>query len=227
MEFTLLFAAGTAFVFIWVANRTLRKGYPDWLEKPTDLLIGAAAVGMLVGRLAAMVMAGVNPITNPFDIILVRGGVDTAFATLGALAALAWASRDHLPAVLDLLAPAALAGLAGWHTGCLWRGSCLGAASDLPWAMALEGSTVTRHPVELYAALGLVLAAWAVRRVPPIAWVPSGAALTAAAAIRLATEPLRLSVIGGSATTYALGVVLGLSLIGYGITRRIRAAVTA
>ncbi len=126
MEFTLLFAAATALAAMWIANRMAR---PD-VEKPTDLLIGAAAVGLFVGRLAAMVIDGVNPITNPGDIIIVRAGVDTGFATVGALAALAWATRAGLPRVSDLLAPAAVAGLAGWHAGCVWRDACLGTVSE-------------------------------------------------------------------------------------------------
>ena len=158
MEFTLLFAAATGLAGVWIANRLLKERLPAWLEKPTDLVVGSAAAGMLIGRLAAMIGDGVNPIANPGDILLVRGGVSTGFASMGALAAMAWAMRHHLPAAFDVLAPSALAGLSGWHAGCVWRSGCLGTASDLPWAMTVPGSTVGRHPVELYAAVGLGLA---------------------------------------------------------------------
>lgn len=209
MEFTLLFAAATGFAAVWITNRLLRSRFPSWLDKPTDLLIGAAAIGMLIGRLASMISSGVNPVTNPGDILLVRGGVSTGFAVAGALAAVAWAMRDHLPAAFDLLAPAALAGLAGWHAGCVWRSSCLGTVTDLPWAMSLPDSTIGRHPVELYTAVALGVAAWLVARLPIRPLLPAGAALAAAGAIRLATQPFRVSVIGGPVGVYLAGIILG------------------
>ena len=213
MEFTLLLSAATGFFGVWVTNRVRRDRYPAWLTRPTDLLIGVAAVGMLTGRLTAMVATGVNPITHPFDILLVRGGVNTAMAAVGACLALAWTMRDHLAEVFDLLVPASLAGLAGWHGGCVWRGTCLGAVTDLPWGMAVEGSTVTRHPVELYTAAGLALAAFIVGRLPDRPMLATGAGVAAVAGIRLATEPLRLSVVGGQGAVYSVGLALGSALI--------------
>ena len=84
-------------------------------------------------------------------------------------------------------------GLAGWHGGCVWRGTCLGTVSDLPWAFGLPGSDVTRHPVELYAAVGLALVAVALTRMPLRPWMATGIAIAAAAAFRLATQPMRPS----------------------------------
>lgn len=218
MEFTLLFAAASALVAMWVANRMAR---PD-VEKPTDLLIGAAAVGLFAGRIAAMVIDGVNPITNPGDIIIVRAGVDTGFATVGALAALAWATRSDLPRVSDLLAPAAVAGLAGWHAGCVWRDACLGTVSDLPWALAQEGSAVTRHPVEIYAALALVGAAYLLSRLPFAPWLRTGSALGLAALIRLGTQPFRPSLTGGPVWWYGAGIGAGLLMAFWALASRRR-----
>ncbi len=220
MEFTLLFAAGTGIGAAWVTNWLRRAHYPGWLHRPTDLLVGAAAVGMLAGRLASMIGANVNPVTHPLDILLVRGGVDTGVASIGALAALAWASRDHLPTSIDLLAPAALAGLAGWHTGCLWRDTCLGTTTDLPWGIALDGSTVPRHPVELYAAGGLLVAAVVVSRLPDRPMLSGGAALAAAAGVRLATEPLRLTVVGGPVLEYLAGLAIAAMVVAASLIRR-------
>jgi prolipoprotein diacylglyceryltransferase len=176
---------------------------------------------MIAGRLASMVAAGVNPVTHPFDILLVRGGVDTATASIGALAALAWTSRDHLPTTFDLLAPAAVAGVAGWHAGCLWRGTCLGTATDLPWGMTVEGSSVLRHPVELYTAAVMIVAAAVISRLPARPLLATGAGLTAVAAARLVTEPLRLSVVGGPVATYLAGAAIGIILVAVSIFRRI------
>lgn len=207
MEFTLLFAALTAFVMMWVGTRIWTGRLP---ERPLDDLVGSAVVGLFVGRIAAMVAQGINPFINPLDIIIVRGGVHTGAAAIGAISALAWASRNRL-ANLDSLAPAALLGLAGWHTGCLWRGACLGTASDLPWAWSGPVSEITRHPVELYAAVALVASAWLVGRLPWRILLKSGSALGLAGLVRLITEPMRPSLSGGPIGWYLAAVIVGLA----------------
>lgn len=211
MEFTLLWAVLTAAVAGRVAI---------WLAKPgpeaADLLIGSAATGLLVGRLAAMVGNGVNPVLHPADIIIVRAGVSTGFATLAALGMLGWLTRaDHK--MLDRLAPAALAALAGWHGGCLWRGTCLGTAGDVPWAWAQPGSLISRHPVELYTFAVLVAGAWLVWKLSSrMTGVAGGAALVLAAASRLATQPFRPSLSGGPVGWYLAGIGAGLVWIAAG-----------
>ncbi|HVR77649.1 MAG TPA: prolipoprotein diacylglyceryl transferase family protein [Acidimicrobiia bacterium] len=206
MEFTLLWASLTAVASIWVGTRLWPRGLPD---HSSDRMVGAAAVGLLGGRLAAMLIQGTSPLANPGDILIVRGGVHTATATLGAIIAYLWSVRGEI-GYLDAVAPAAALGLAGWHGGCLWRSACLGTASDLPWAWADPGSLVTRHPVELYAALGLAVAAWGISRLPFRPLFRSGIALASVAMIRLITEPLRLSLGGGPWGWYLAGVVIGL-----------------
>lgn len=202
MEFTLLAAALTGVAALWIA---LRLG--GHLSE-FDRLLGAAAVGLFAGRLVAMVASGINPLTNPFDILIVRGGVSTVGAATGALAYLAWSARSDL-AILDAVAPATLAGLAGWHAGCLWRGTCLGAATDLPWGWALEGSDVSRHPVELYTAILLAAGAWSLTRIHRPSGVVTALALAVAAGARLITEPLRPSLTGGPVAWYAAAVAIG------------------
>lgn len=209
MEFTLLWAALTAVALAWLGLRL----WPDRVpERALDRLIGAAVIGLIAGRLTAMIVQGVNPISNPADVIIIRGGVDTAAATLGFVLALAWTSRSARFA-LDALAPATLLGLAGWHLGCLWRGSCLGTVTDLPWGWGLEGSSVTRHPVEIYAAVGLAFAAWVVSRLGSQLWLRAGAALAIASTIRLLTQPLRPSITGGPVVWYVIGIVAGLAAL--------------
>lgn len=217
MELTLLANALTAAAAVWVANRLLRPT----VDRPTDLLIGAAAIGLFVGRLAAMIGAGVNPLVRPGDILIVRGGVSTGFAALGALTALAWTQRHDLPRSLDQLAPAALAGLAGWHGGCLWRDTCLGTATELPWALTAAGSDVGRHPVELYTALGLIAAAAVVWQLSDRPWLRAGVGLGLAGGVRLATDPLRVSIVGGPIAWYLAAVVIGFGLaaVGQKLTR--------
>ena len=206
MEFTLLWAALTAAALGWVGTRIWPEGLPD---RPADRLLGAGAIGLLVGRGTAMIAQGTNPLLHPGDILVVRGGVHTAGATIGALVAYLWSVRGELR-YLDAITPAALLALAGWHGGCLWRGACLGTTSDLPWALAEPGSVVTRHPVELYAALALILAAWAVARLSFRPLLRSGLGLAAAGMVRLLTEPLRLSLTGGPIGWYIAAIAVGL-----------------
>ena len=208
MEFTLLWAVLTGIGAAWIGTRVWDERLP---ERPMDKLVGSALAGLFFGRIAAMIGQGVNPLTNPLDIIIVRGGVSTPVATLAALTALIWPARRD-PGAVDSLAPAALAGLAGWHAGCLWRDTCLGTASDLPWAWSTSTSDIARHPVELYAAILLIAGAYAVARSGWKPYLRSGLALTIAGASRLLTEPMRPSISGGPVAWYAVAVVGGIAL---------------
>lgn len=158
----------------------------------------------------AMLAQGLNPVGNLGDVLIVRGGVSTAAATVFAIGTLFLTTGRSLR-ILDLAAPPALLGLAGWHLGCLWRGACLGTASNLPWAWAEAGSSITRHPVEVYAAIGLAVAAIAVSQLPKRIGLRSSAALGLASLVRLLTEPLRLSLTGGPVWWYLAGVAVGLA----------------
>jgi len=203
MEFSLLAAALTGMGATWVALRL--AGHAARF----DLLLGAAAVGMLAGRLASMVAAGVNPITNPLDILVIRGGVDTVTAAATTIVYLVWTVRADRN-VLDAIAPAAVAGMAGWHVGCLWRDACLGAAGEVPWGWALPGSDIVRHPVEIYAAALMALGAVALVRLPGAAGRRAALALSVVAGARLVTEPLRPSLGGGLGWWYAIGVIAAI-----------------
>ncbi|MBN2114181.1 MAG: prolipoprotein diacylglyceryl transferase [Acidimicrobiia bacterium] len=224
MEFTLLGAVAVAVVTFGVtlwfeAGRTNPAGSSRRLG---DAALAAALSGLLAGRLAAMVAGGNDPLAHPADIVVVRAGVDTGFAALAALAVLALYARHNLWRTLDCLAPAALAGLAAWHLSGLFRGAWLGTSSSLPWAVAQEGSTVTRHPVEVYAALGLLLGALALhlwKRRTPLPGIVGAAALVVASGVRLGTEPLRLGLGSGPDWWYAAGAALGMLLLGWRLTR--------
>lgn len=229
MEFTLLAAAAFGVAGFWLMLRweAPRGNAASCAVDLWEAGLTAAIAGVFVGRLVAMISSGINPLTDPLQIILIRSGVSTtatAVATIAVFAALA--RRDLIPAA-DAIAPAALAGLAGWHAGCLPTNACLGTESTLPWAWALPSSTITRHPVELYVALGLAIAAvaialWKQYGRPPTGG-PASVALIAAGGLRLLTEPLRISLNGGPVVLYASGVVVGCAgLIVFFATRRRR-----
>lgn len=227
MEFTLLGSAAIAVACLyamlwWEAER---GNVVECSRSLWDIALSATVVGVLAGRVAAMIGDGVSPITNPGDLVIVRAGVATGWASLAAIGTAAWLGRRELWPVLDGLAPASLAGLAGWHAGCLTRDACLGSPSDLPWAMSQAGSTISRHPVELYAALAFAvaatgLAAW--RRRPRPLGLAAAVALTVAGAVRLLTEPLRPALGTGPVGWYAAAVICGLAVAGW----RLRTAAT-
>ena len=219
MEFTLLGAVFVGVIALygvlyWEARRGDAAGCTHDLW---EISLTAAAAGVFAGRLAAMIGDGVNPITNPADILIVRGGVATGPAATAALLMAAWLGRRELWPVLDGLAAGVLAGLGGWHLGCVVRDTCLGTPSDLPWAMTQPGSTVARHPVELYAALALLVGsmvlAWlrSSNRLRPA--VAAGAALAWAGTVRIATEPLRPTLGRGPIIWYLAAIAVGVLVV--------------
>lgn len=215
MEFTLLWAAAGAALALygglWLMGR---RDTSLCVSDLWEIALGAALTGLVVGRITAMIRQGVSPISNPGDLILVRAGVDTVGASVAALLAAMWLSRSNLSEQLDGLAPAAVLGLAGWHAGCVFRAACLGTPSDLPWAWAQTEGGVSRHPVELYTALLLVVAGPALFRARlryPPALVVSGLALAAVGTARLITEPLRPALFSGPVWWYGAAIAIGLS----------------
>ncbi len=221
MEFTLLFAAilgvlGLYGFLRWEGKRGNAAGCSRSLW---DIALTAVVVGIFMGRLAAMITDGVNPLANPGDIIIVRAGVATGPAAAAALMTMAALSGRELAVVADGLAAAALGGLAGWHAGCLARDACLGTPSELPWAYSLDGSSISRHPVELYAAAlllvgGAALAAYKAYGRPP-SLTPTGIALAVAGIARLLTEPMRPSLGITPEIWYWSAVAGGIALVGY------------
>ncbi len=205
----MLWAALTGVLFAWAGTRIWSKDLPD---RALDRMIGAAALGMAAGRLLEMLSTGTNPITDPGAILIVRGGVHTVTASLVAAAFYVWSVKGRAIALDASAAPVTL-GVAGWHAGCLWTGSCLGAASELPWAWSLPNSDVTRHPVELYAAIALVAGAVLISRLPPRPLLKTGVAVIIISGVRFATEPLRLGIGGDLRWWYAFGVLVGVATI--------------
>ena len=205
MEFGLLIAAAAALGAAWLVLRATGE------RELFDGILTAAVVGLFAGRVAAMVLAGTNPLTHPVDLLIVRGGVDTVAASAAAVAFFAWLVRRDLWRSVDAAAPAIAAALAVWHAGCLSGGTCLGTPSSLPWSWSASTGGVPRHPTELYAALGLALATVVVLLLRDR--VPSGATaaltLLLVSAVRLATEPLRVTIDGGPWWWYAAGIALG------------------
>jgi len=230
MEFTLLGQAAVGVAGFWLMLRweAMRGNAAGCALDLWDTGLTAGAVGLLAGRLFAMAQTGINPFTDPAQIILVRSGVSTVGASIAALLTFGFLARRSLLESADAIAPSVLAGLAGWHAGTLITGSWLGTVSELPWAQTASGSDITRHPIELYAAAlfavaGIGIALWKQRGRPPLG-VPAGLALAAAGAVRLTTEPMRISLSGGPLWLYAGALVAGLALVVWAVMDKRRAS---
>lgn len=211
MEFGLLAAAvgaltAAGIVVVWQQRK--RSILPD---RPFDRILGAVLVGLFVGRVAEMLLLGINPLTDPGQILLVRGGVSTVAAAVAATSTLLVTLRANL-ARLDGLAPALVGGLGAWHLGCLVRASCLGAVTALPWGWPLPGSDLSRHPVELYTALLLIAATIWLLRGNSAQGQKAALAMAAMAGSRLVTEPLRLRIGDGLWPFYLGATVAGLAV---------------
>lgn len=215
MEFRLLAAVLVAVAAAAGVIVAMHRADPKVRRAALDLVATGLLGGIVVGRVWAMLASGTNPVTHPLDLLIVRGGVDTVGATLGALAAVAWAARSQLLASLDALAPGAVFGLAGWHAGCMVRTACLGTPTTLPWGWPATPGGPDRHPVEIYTALLLIGAGLAVRRLwrrHPGTGRATALALFGAATARALTEPLRPVLGDGLMLEYLVGAGLALAL---------------
>jgi prolipoprotein diacylglyceryltransferase len=226
MEFTLLGAAALGVGGFWLMLRweAKRGNAAGCALDLWDAGLTSGAVGLLVGRLVAMALVGINPIADPAQIILVRSGVSTAGASITALLMFGFLARKSFLSSADAIGPSVLAGLAGWHLGALVTGSWLGTVSDLPWAQAAQGSDITRHPVEMYAVALYVVAAFAIatwrqKGRPPLG-ASAGLSLAAAGGVMLVTEPVRVSLTGGPIWLYMGAVVVGFGVTIWSILRR-------
>ena len=85
---------------------------PDW--RLLDRVGGSLAVGLIVGRLAALAIDDPRSLTSVADLLVIRSGVDFWPGLTAGIAWLAWTEHraDRRPAAL--LGTVASAGLVGW-----------------------------------------------------------------------------------------------------------------
>jgi phosphatidylglycerol:prolipoprotein diacylglycerol transferase len=210
-----------ALVGIRLFGRELkRSGLP---ERASD----AAVVGVIGGFIGAKVVwtvefAGEDSLTN---LLFSRGGFSWFGGFLGGVGSGLWMlRRRRVPLVPALAAatPALAVGHAIGRLGCFLVGDDYGRPSNLPWAVAFpEGlpPTLARvHPTQLYEAIALAGAAWALIR-----WRRRGVTdrevlgryLVLAGSIRFAIEFIRVNLrILGPLT---LAHLLALSLLVVGV----------
>lgn len=167
-------------------------GRPDFIA---SCVIGAGLFGRIHFVVEAALTGRIAPPEIPAALHPLAPGSTFFGAMAGVLAAI-FIRRRAIPGgsfarLADDIVPGFAAAIFVGRLGCLLHGCCLGAISDLPWAMALaEDGGASRHPLPLYLGLAAIAAAalsglW-IRRDLPARLVPGSRSLVFAAVFCLA-----------------------------------------
>lgn len=132
------------------------------------LASGPVIVGLLVGRVAAVLQDDPATLRRPFDLLFIRGGVEF-WPGVAAAAAMVWVAARREPSNtlerLAELAPFALWGYAAFEATCLVRDGCFGPPS--PVGLRPGGHGAPQIPVGVLVAAcvaGVGVAVWLWRR---------------------------------------------------------------
>lgn len=136
---------------------------PGW--RLLDRVGGSLAVGLLVGRLAALAIDDPSSLTSVADLLVIRSGVDFWPGLTAGIAWLVWTEHRSNGRPSVLVATVASAGLVGWaayEASCLLRDGCPGPIS--PIGLRPDGLVERQFPVALVVAVAAVLAGWLIDR---------------------------------------------------------------
>lgn len=129
-----------------------------------DVALGPAALGLIVGRVTALLIDDRRALLRLSDVLVIRSGVEFWPALGAAVGWSAWrAHRDGVrPAVrLGELAPLAMIGYGTYEAGCVWRDGCFGPESVL--GLRPDGITTRMLPVGILVAFAVVVTAMVLR----------------------------------------------------------------
>ena len=154
-------------LFVWLAGK--RAQYPwfareGWMRRDVEDLLFYGVLGVVIGGRLGYVLfyKPAYYAHNLGEIPAVwKGGMSFHGGMLGVLVAMAlfgWARKRPFLQVTDLIAPCVPLGLASGRVGNFINGELWGRPADpsLPWAMVFpeSGSSVARHPSQIYQFLG-------------------------------------------------------------------------
>jgi phosphatidylglycerol---prolipoprotein diacylglyceryl transferase len=184
----------------WLARRRAARPGSTWTPVEVDDLIFYSALGVILGgRLGWMLFYGTeNLLADPLSILRIwEGGMSFHGGLIGVLVALAlFAARrgKRIADVFDFTAPLPAIGFGAGRIGNFINGELWGKATDVPWAVVVDG--VPRHASQLYEAFleGLVLFAilWWFTSRPRPRLAPSGLFLLGYGVFRFAVEFVRV-----------------------------------
>ena len=218
----LLATMALIFGVVAIADRLLRRRLAD-REPVLALASTPVMIGIAIGRLAAVVQDDPATLRRPFDLLLLRGGMEFWPGVAAAVAAV-WLATRRGPSRpqerLAELAPFALWAYAAYEAACLLRDGCFGPSSRL--GLRPGGIGEPQLPVGVLvgvsaAALGVAVWRWSTTLRPLGVITLSVAGL---AAIRAAAGFLLPKVTAGltrahreSITVLSISLLLGAALL--------------
>jgi len=218
-----------AVIVALVDRRWRRRG--EAVETVLSLASTPLMVGLAVARLGAVALDDPATLRRPFDLLLIRGGMEFWVGVLGAAGALWLGARRNPHRAVEgaaALAPFALTAYAVYEAACLLRDGCFGPAS----AVGLRPGGLGQRQIPIgvlvgMAVAGLGVAAWHLsRRGRPAAVI--AVSLAGLAAIRSVagfasprvsvglTRPHRESLVALAASLIWAACVLGRGRFGTG-----------
>ena len=154
MWYAILITTGIILGLYFVSKLAAYKNLDK--EMPSDLLLWVLVPAILGARLYYVIFSWDYYSKNPSEIIMIRngglaiyGGLLTAF-----LITYIYSKKKKIPflTILDIFAPGIALGQAIGRWGNFINKEAYGRATDLPWAIIIDGQKV--HPTFLYESLG-------------------------------------------------------------------------
>lgn len=154
MWYAILITTGIILGLYFVSKLATYKNLDK--EMPSDLLLWVLVPAILGARLYYVIFSWDYYSKNPSEIIMIRngglaiyGGLLTAF-----LITYIYSKKKKIPflTILDIFAPGIALGQAIGRWGNFINKEAYGRATDLPWAIIIDGQKV--HPTFLYESLG-------------------------------------------------------------------------
>lgn len=184
----------------WLARRRAARPGSTWNPADVDDLIFFCAVGVILGgRLGWMLFYGTERIfSEPLSVFRIwEGGMSFHGGLVGVMLALAVFAHKRgraLVDVFDFTAPLPAIGFGAGRIGNFINGELWGKATDVPWAVVVDGTPL--HPSQLYEATleGLVLFVilWWFTAQPRHRWAPTGLFLLCYGVFRFLVEFVRV-----------------------------------
>lgn len=146
------------------------QGFDDWDVVPAILSLFTGAIG---ARLVYVLLNWDNFMHQPELIFLFRfAGLSFFGAILGAFTSTylwcRWRKRNFFQMV-DLFTFYWGMGYGIVRIGCFLAGCCYGKVTDLPWGVVMQRvDDLPRHPVQLYAVLGVIIGYFVITRLRSI-----------------------------------------------------------
>ena len=154
MWYAILITTGIILGLYFVSKLAAYKNLDK--EMPSDLLLWVLVPAILGARLYYVIFSWDYYSKNPSEIIMIRngglaiyGGLLTAF-----LITYIYSKKKKIPflTILDIFAPGIALGQAIGRWGNFINKEAYGRATDLPWAIIIDGQKV--HPTFFYESLG-------------------------------------------------------------------------